>query len=224
MATATLHVTKLAAAKRQLQCAIRLFFRHEDDLAIHTLASAVYGLLKGIKQDRGMDEAADTHRISIFYVVRDFRRGTLPSEFTSNPKAMAEIEGWANALTLITADSKIEDVKVAVPQEFARAYWNKTNRVANFLKHADRDAAASIAEADIDNQLLISKCCIAYRDVAPDDLDNEGFVFAAFVSAGNASYTPNDQVFGRLVTSLRQLPESDWLRRCDELITGMRAL
>jgi hypothetical protein len=78
MSTAALHVTKLAAAKRQLQAAIRLFFLKEDELAVHIVASAAYGLLKGLKRDRGQNEAADSYRTTFFYLVRDFRRGTLP--------------------------------------------------------------------------------------------------------------------------------------------------
>jgi hypothetical protein len=36
--SAPLHVTKLAAAKRQMDAAIRMFFTQEAELAIHTLA------------------------------------------------------------------------------------------------------------------------------------------------------------------------------------------
>jgi hypothetical protein len=64
MSAASLHVTKLAAAKRQLQAAIRLFFLEEDELAIHTVASASYGLLKDLKRDRGVSEVADVYHTS----------------------------------------------------------------------------------------------------------------------------------------------------------------
>jgi hypothetical protein len=36
----TLHINKIAAASRQLDAAIRMFFAKEDELAIHTVASA----------------------------------------------------------------------------------------------------------------------------------------------------------------------------------------
>jgi hypothetical protein len=61
MTHASLHITKLAAAKRQLQAAIRMYFMPEDELAVHTVAAAVYGLLKDIKRERGMNEAADAY-------------------------------------------------------------------------------------------------------------------------------------------------------------------
>lgn len=51
MATASLHVDKLSAAKRQLQAAIRMHFLPEDALAVHTVAAAAYGVLR-ISSDR----------------------------------------------------------------------------------------------------------------------------------------------------------------------------
>src|SRR5713226_7570164 len=98
MPPAALHVTKLAAAKRQLQAAIRLFFLQEEELAIHTVASASYGLLKDLKRERGMSEAADAYLTTFFYLVRDFRRGTLPDDITSDPALMAEVQKIAEQL------------------------------------------------------------------------------------------------------------------------------
>lgn len=139
MLTASLHVNKLAAAKRQLRAAIRMFFMPEDELAVHTVAAASYGLLKGIKRDRGLNESADAYLTSIFYVVRDFRRGTLPDHMTSDAAFMAEIKSIADQLSQITAESKLSDVRVSIAPALERQYWNDTNRAANFLKHADRD-------------------------------------------------------------------------------------
>lgn len=62
MPAAKLHITKLAAAERQLRAAIRMYFSGEDDLAIHTVASATYRLLADLKAERGLEEAADAPR------------------------------------------------------------------------------------------------------------------------------------------------------------------
>jgi len=78
MAGAKIHVTKLAAAGRQLRAALRMYFAEEDDLAIHTIAAASYRLLADLKAERGMNEAANVYLTSIFYVIRDYRRGSLP--------------------------------------------------------------------------------------------------------------------------------------------------
>ena len=46
-------ISKLDAAKRQLEVAIRLYFHFGDPVAIHTLTAAAYNVLKDINSDRG---------------------------------------------------------------------------------------------------------------------------------------------------------------------------
>jgi hypothetical protein len=49
-----MHVTKALAVESQLSCAIRLFFRNEDPISIHTLIGAVDQLLIDIAAERGV--------------------------------------------------------------------------------------------------------------------------------------------------------------------------
>ncbi len=221
MTTAALHVTKLAAAKRQLQAAIRLFFLEEDELAIHTVASAAYGLLKDLKRDRGQSEAADSYRTTFFYLVRDFRRGTLPAHMTSDPSMMAEIERIADQLSPITADSKLSDVQVTISPAVEKQYWNESNRAANFLKHADRDTDGTLPLGKIDNKLLLLKCCSAYRDIAPDDLGNEGLVFEAFTAANNPAHQATGSAFDSLLESMKRVPNDRRYALCYKVIVEM---
>ena len=223
MTTSALYVTKLAAAKRQLQAAIRMYFLEEDELAIHTVASAAYGLLKDLKCDRGQSEAADSYRTMIFYLVRDFRRGTLPAHFTCDPSLMAEIERIAAQLSPITADSKLSDWQVTLSPALEKQYWNQSNRAANFLKHADRDTDGTLALGKVDNHLLLLKCCSAYRDIAPDDLGNEGLVFEAFSAANNPSHQLAESTFNSLVESMRQVPSNHRFELCNKVIFEMNA-
>lgn len=223
MSTATLHVNKLASAKRQLQAAIRLFFMQEDDLAIHTVASASYGLLKDMKRDRGRSEAADSYLATFFYLVRDFRRGTLPSSMTSDPAMIAEIERIACQLSPITADSKLSDVKISISPDLEKQYWRESNLAANFLKQADRDTDGVLSLEKIDNNLLLLKCCLAYRDIAPDDLGNEGLVFQAFTAAGNSAHQATGSAFDSLVESMRRVPDDGLMALCNKVLSEMRA-
>lgn len=223
MSTATLHLTKLAAAKRQLQAAIRLLFMGEDELAVHTVASAAYGLLKDLKQDRGRSEAADSYCTTYFYLVRDFRRGTLPAHLTSDPSMMAEIEHIADQLSPITADSKLSDVQVMISPTVEKQYWNESNRAANFLKHADRDTDGTLPLENIDNNLLLLKCCSAYRDIAPDDLGNEGLVFEAFTAANNPAHQVTGSAFDSLLESMKRVPNDRRLALCYKVIVEMNA-
>ena len=223
MSTAALHVTKLAAAKRQLQAAVRLFFLEEDELAIHTVASAAYGLLKDLKRDRGQSEAADSYRTTFFYLVRDFRRGTLPAHLTSDPSMLAEIERIADQLSPITADSKLSDVQVTLPPALEKQYWNESNQAANFLKHADRDTNGTLPLKSVDNSLLLMKCCSAYRDIAPDDLGTEGLVFEAFTAANNPAHQATGSAFDSLLESMKQVQNDHRFELCYKIIVEMNA-
>ena len=200
-----------------------MFFMPEDELAVHTVAAAAYGLLKDIKRERGMSEAADVYLTTFFYLVRDFRRGTLPDHMTGDPGFMAEVERIADQLSPITADSKFSDVRISITPTLERLYWNDTNRTANFLKHADRDVDATLLLEQVDNQLLLSKCFSAYRDVAPDDLGNEGLVLQAFVTARNPAYQFADTAFDTVVRSMRQIPADRQLSLCYRIILEMNA-
>ena len=218
MATASLHINKLSAAKRQIQAAIRMFFHPEDELAVHTVGAAAYELLRDIKNSRGMSEAADVHLASIFYVVRDFHRGALPLHIVNDPSAMGEVSRLVALLSPISADSKLSDVRAAISSKFEKEYWDIVHRVPNFLKHADRDGNATLAADAVNNQLLLLQCCNAYRDVAPDDLGNEGFMFQIFVTADNDAYQPDASSFGSLVASVRKLSHDRRVKLCSESI------
>lgn len=70
--TATVHLTKLAAAERQLNAAIRMFLMNEDELAVHTVAAAAFRILRDYKEkERGRSELADTLKRGFFYTARD---------------------------------------------------------------------------------------------------------------------------------------------------------
>jgi len=198
-----------------------MFFMPEDELAVHTVAAAAYGLLKDVKTARGMSEAADAYLTSIFYLVRDYRRGTLPAHMTSDAGFMAEVERIASQLSPITADSKLSDVRVSIGPALERQYWSDTNRAANFLKHADRDTDGTLSLEKLDNQLLLMKCSSAYRDVAPDDLGNEGLVFQAFITANNPAYQVGSTSFDSLVLSMREVPVEHQPKLCYRLIIEM---
>lgn len=223
MPSAKLHVTKLAAAERQLRAAIRMYFAGEDELAIHTVASAAYRLLADLKAERGAEEAADTYLTTIFYAVRDYRRGSLPEAMKSDPELMAWVRGLAEQLP-IEKDSKIEEVSITLPPRAVGDFWNKRNKVANFLKHADRDPRASIALDDVDNLLLLMQCFSAYKDLTRDDLGNEGLVFQLFVGANQNGQPTNASRRDELIKKLAGIPEEDRLRLCSAFITELNSM
>lgn len=48
-----LKISKLDAAKRQLETVIRMYFNSGDPVSIHTLAAAGYNLIRDINSNRG---------------------------------------------------------------------------------------------------------------------------------------------------------------------------
>lgn len=53
------------------------------------------------------------------------------------------------------ASTNIKDITLSVSPAVAREFWQRRNKVANFLKHADRDASSLIALDEVDNFRLI---------------------------------------------------------------------
>jgi hypothetical protein len=48
-------IDKSEAARRQIECAIRLIAAHEDELAVHTIAMAAFGILNDLTVARSLD-------------------------------------------------------------------------------------------------------------------------------------------------------------------------
>lgn len=67
--SATLHLTKLAAAQRQLNAAIRMVLLDIDEVAVHTVVAAAFRILRDVKQTRGRSELSDALNRGLFLVV-----------------------------------------------------------------------------------------------------------------------------------------------------------
>jgi hypothetical protein len=196
---------------------VRMFFNGEDELAVHTVASAAYRLLTDLKADRGRDEVGDFYLTSIFYCVRDFRRGTLPSYLASDPDMMAWIRELSEKLP-IGADSKFEDVSVSVSSSVAKEFWQKRNAVSNFLKHAVRDAKAHIALDDVDNLHLLMQAYSAYVDLVHDELETEGLVLWLYHGVATGIIEGLPSRYRDIAMKLQKLGPDERLHLCSMLI------
>jgi hypothetical protein len=220
MMSAQLHVTKIAAAQRQLRAAIRMFFAGEDELVIHTVASAAYRIIADLKRERGRDEVGDYYLTNIFYVVRDYRRGTLPKLFTDDPEAMKWIQQMAEQLP-ITESMKYEDIRVTVPEETARKWWTKRNKVSNFLKHADRDGKAHIPLQEVDNLNLLTLALTSYTDLVKDDLGAEGLILWMYFNVVTATKEQLSEKYRDMANKLNELDPDEQLKSCSLIIDWM---
>jgi hypothetical protein len=220
--TARIHLTKLAAAQRQLRAAVRMFFAGEDDLAIHTVASAAYRVLSDLKAERGKDEVGDYYLTTIFYAVREYRRGTLPGYLANDPEAMKWIREIAEQLP-IYASTKFEDIAASVSSEVTGEFWRKRNKVANFLKHADRDPKSHIALDEVDNLNLLMQTFGSYVDLINDDLGAEGLVFLLYFSVTSGVKEGLPPELHDIATELGGLSPNEQLNKCCLLLEGMGA-
>ncbi len=168
-------VTKPAAAQRLLQAAIRMFFAREDELAVHTVASAGYRLIADLKEHRGRKEVDDYHLTMVFYAVRDYRRKSLPKYLADDPEMMKYIRELAEALPQIAENTEYQDVRATVSDDVAKSFRRKRNKVYNFLKHADHDPEKHISLEEVDNFNLLMQAAGSCVDLGVD-LGAEGYV------------------------------------------------
>lgn len=218
--SAKLHVNKLAVAQRQLRAAIRMFFAGEDELAIHTVASAAYSVLSDLKAKLGQDEVGDYHLTSIFYAVRDYRRGTLPTYLSEDPETMKCIRELAEQLPIV-ASTNIKDITATVSSDVAKKFWQQRNKVANFLKHADRDAQSHVALDDVNNLHLLMQALSAYIDLKCDDLGAEGLVFWLYFRVTSGIKEGLPQKFQEVAAKLEAIGSIERLKLCSAMVSEM---
>lgn len=216
-----IYVNKLAAAQRQLCSAIRIFFAGEDELAVHTVASAAYRLLSDLKGERGRDEAGDSYLNAIFYAVRSYRRGTLPANIANDPEMMRFVRDMADRLP-ITASSEFRDVVASVSPDVAREFWQKRNAVSNFLKHADRDPKSHISLDDVDSLDLLMQACCSYLDLTRDNLGPEGFVLWVYFNAVKGSSEGMPEKFRKFASEIEKLDAVKQIRFCSGWLQEMK--
>jgi hypothetical protein len=159
----TVHINKLAAASRQLDAAIRMFFAKEDELAIHTVASAAFRVLRDVTEKRGKQFTAEMLRSGIYNIARRYAEGKLPEK---------ELKVIENTGLMVTIESILDDVRaqgdkfdrsrieVGINKISEQKVW--PSKAANFLKHADTDAEKHLPVDEIKNEHVLMGGCAAY--------------------------------------------------------------
>jgi hypothetical protein len=100
-----LRLSKLEAARRQLETAIKLYFGHGDEVSIHTLAAAAYSVVRDINEHRGGEPMLkDLHCFLSADLAREFKKYVnTPENFLKHadkdPEATGELNPrWTEAL------------------------------------------------------------------------------------------------------------------------------
>ena len=185
-------VTKLEAVRRQIDAAVRMSFLNEDSLAIHTVASAAYVILRDIKKKRSRSEMADTMKAGLFVVARKIEAGVLKSI----PEPLLDSEVIARKIIPSIVESirrgevkGPEDIDFAFSNEWEKQHWQEFNATANFLKHADKDPDEFLDLNKINNSFLIGSACRAYCEIM-GVLTPEMEMFILSVCASDPAFGP----------------------------------
>ena len=221
------YLTKLEAARRQLAAAVRLFIHSEDTLAVHTVGSAAARIVSDLRAKRGHDEVTEEKLIVLYGAINMFRSGEIPKSIAEDPKSMAYIREVAEHFPTITAASKWEDFRALIgegsmPPESVSAYWKSRNRIANFLKHADRDSGAHVAEGEINNLDFLMRTVASYQKLVPVGLMAEAHLlvfYSALADGTREGFSDSELSF---LATAEQLSDDERVEFFDVLLATLK--
>jgi hypothetical protein len=224
-ASAALFITKLGAAERQLNAAIRMMLADEDELAVHTVAAAGYRQLREIEEARGGRPAAGWYaRLFIGAAQLAAAGSLLPAEFETafGPTAVKVIENIASEIGQGLTPTVAEvSRRLDVPPE--KVAWRSFNKTANFLKHADRDTDLALPNENLayENMMLLGAAVALFSDLlnrstpemigllifvkgAEEDFRFPGWSEEHFAIFSRASPARRRRICQRVIRSLRK--------------------
>ena len=137
---ASVSITKLSAAQRQIDAAIRVLFSGEDILAVHTIVTAVHTVVLDLAKKRNMTPYTE----SIGKTMTALYRQKFGEEISDD-----KLQRW-------------------ITQFESKHFQPHLNRPANFLKHADRDPQSVLDQDDLQTDLLLLGSCITYANLGLD--------------------------------------------------------
>lgn len=158
----TMQISKIAAAQRQLDAAIRMFFQREDELAIHTVAAAAFQILRDITKRRGRHFTSEVFKAGLLSIAKQYVQGTLlPHE-----KAIVEgsiIAELAEHIRVQGDSFDKEWIDVNISKRNEHKLW--LAETTAFLKHAERDPNGFLSVDGLDNEKMLIATCAAYLEL-----------------------------------------------------------
>lgn len=134
---ASVSITKLSAAQRQIDAAIRILFSGEDALAVHTLVAAAHAIVLDLAAKRNVTPYTESIGQAITTLYRQRFGEAIPNH---------KLQRWV---------ARFEE-------RHFRPYWN---RPANFLKHADRDPGDVLDQDSLQTDTLLLVSCTTYAEL-----------------------------------------------------------
>lgn len=171
---AEIFINKIEAARRQIDAAIRMTLTNEDELAIHTVASAGYRIVRDLLEKRGRFDFDELLRHGIFALASDIAHENIENEALNT--MFPEGTGFRYKLEEIAAQIKAEGdsfdvgtIRLKASHERKRADYVQINKTYNFLKHADNDDSQLLNLKDVDNDTILVRAIAAYALLMQDN-------------------------------------------------------
>jgi len=223
-------ISKVAAAQRQLDAAIRMMLIGEDILAITTIAAASYRLLRDVRAHEGRHVLSEEWKHDVVGTARAFVRGELSereiSIFKADP-SWSLIEDLSRFIEEtgpdLTMDELCERVTLDIPASTEKEFWRKFNRIPNFLKHADADVHTQIGEEEIDPRMCIMRGLSLYSDLTGEQTP-EMQVWYALELCTHADTRPNYEPIITMISKLESVPNTMQKHFAMEMITALKRI
>ncbi len=224
--SAIIYVTKVEAARRQVNSAIMMSLFNEDELAIHTVAAAAYRVLHDLLEKRGVDDFADTIRMGLFGMAKELVSGTLSEKGRKILATDKYLKGIIPTIAErirqhggeVDIDLILPKSAISVSREAKRKRLEQLFNSANFLKHADRDHLAAIALDDVDNDMLIVSASAAYTMLAHDSTAEMTVFYALACVTSPERFEATDALLGHIVETLSPLSATQRRRACLRMV------
>jgi hypothetical protein len=214
---AVVHITKIAAASRQLDAATRLFFMNEDELAIHTVAAAAFRILRDVSDKQDKNFTTEVFKLGIYNIAKRYAEGTLLApelKLIENSGIMAIVEK-------IVADPGFNCDRIEVNMNKAAEQRAWPSKAANFLKHADRDVDEHLPIDEVENEKLLMAGCAAYLHLMRVPTP-EIMAYYAFWAAKNDAVAEVGSEARGLAERIVKLPEAKRHGECAKFIQQIR--
>ena len=217
--SAEVHLTKIAAAQRQLGAAIRMFFAEDDDPSVRRIASTAFRAISEMQSERLVKAAANHYMKSVFNSVRDYRRGKLPEY----PGDVPWVAGMAKLLPIGPDTSFDQYLKALGNTDLAKALRRKHKLAQSHRPKVDRGADASIPASEFDTFALLLQSLAAYTDLVKRDVGPEGVVLSLFDRGLNDDVQRLPEELRPMGLRLMQLPPEERRAFCALLIDELDA-
>jgi hypothetical protein len=215
----TIQISKFAAAQRQLDAAIRMFFQREDELAIHTVAAAAFQILRDITKQRGGHFTSDVFKVGILSIARQYVQGTLPPNLKmriETSSLMRIITELAEHLRLHGDDFDKRRIDLNVSERHEHKLWLSQTTV--FLKHADRDPNGFLSADGLDNEKMLMATSAAYVELMNQPTPE----IAAYFAFWSVKRDQVDDLAPELQIFARQLQATEETERCEKCARFIR--